>query len=661
MIRKKYLYFALLIVMVVLIYKVIAFFTLQEDRINATYLIPQDAVFFIEMDDPLRNMNTLAESEIWDHLQTNETIHKMSAKLNALDTIFQSKTDLFEIIGNRDVFMSAHMIKRDDYAFLYVVDMEKLSRFEFIKSNINQLVNRNFDVTKRNYNEVEITEITDKSTYEILSLAFIENQMLASYTHTLVEKSIDEYLSPVIGRDLQFLEIQREVKQQDLFRFYLNHKYLTDYYKAFSNENSAIVELFEEHFNFSGFHIDVDSDRLLNANGYSNGDQTAQSLITALYDSGTSKVTVSEILPQETVLFLSFGFDEFSELHGNFYDLLENQNPSLFNEYKQGRKKIEDLVEIDLERDFYSWMDDELAFAKADSKNISEKEGIAVILKAKNTDDAIERLKFVEQQIAENTPVKFKEVDYRGYKINYLDLKGFFKLIAGSLFDAIEKPYYTVIDDFVVFSNSPKTLKLFIDAQETEKTVIEDEYYKDFKDEFSSESNVFLYVDTNKLIDASSKYLTSSSREELELNKTFFSQFTQIGLELTAQESVFQSKAMIHYDKDYDHEALQQEERTKDLPLDFITLRKEEISKETVFDIPPIFPDDFTANFYEQKYTNGKTKMKVYLKDGMPDGRYKEYYFDGQLKISGRFDEGEKDGKWKAYLRNGKLYHKERF
>ena len=177
----------------------------------------------------------------------------------------------------------------------------------------------------------------------------------------------------------------------------------------------------------------------------------------------------------------------------------------------------------------------------------------------------------------------------------------------------------------------------------------------------SAESNVFLYVDTNKLIDASSKYLTSSSREELDLNKTFFSQFTQFGLELTAQESVFESKAMIHYDKDYDHEALQQEERTKDLPLDFVTLRKEEISKETVFDIPPIFPDDFTANFYEQKYTNGKTKMKVYLKDGMPDGRYKEYYFDGQLKISGRFDEGEKDGKWKAYLRNGKLYHKERF
>ena len=53
--------------------------------------------------------------------------------------------------------------------------------------------------------------------------------------------------------------------------------------------------------------------------------------------------------------------------------------------------------------------------------------------------------------------------------------------------------------------------------------------------------------------------------------------------------------------------------------------------------------------------------MKVYLKNGIPNGRYKEYYFDGQLKISGRFDEGEKDGRWKAYLRDGKLYHKERF
>ncbi|MEP0479072.1 MAG: glucosyltransferase-S, partial [Nonlabens sp.] len=188
-----------------------------------------------------------------------------------------------------------------------------------------------------------------------------------------------------------------------------------------------------------------------------------------------------------------------------------------------------------------------------------------------------------------------------------------------------------------------------------------DEYYRDFIDEFSSESNVFLYVDTNKLSNASGKYLNRESRKELKQNEAFFSQFTQLGLELKAQENFFESKAVIHYDSDYDYEAIQLEERNKDVPLNLVTIKKEEISKETIFDIAPIFPDDFTANFHEQKFNNGHLKMKVYLKDGLPDGRYKEYYFDGQLKISGRYDDGKQDGTWRAYLRNGKLFHKKRF
>ena len=60
--------------------------------------------------------------------------------------------------------------------------------------------------------------------------------------------------------------------------------------------------------------------------------------------------------------------------------------------------------------------------------------------------------------------------------------------------------------------------------------------------------------------------------------------------------------------RDYDYEAILLEERTKDMPLDLVTIKKEEISKETIFDIPTIFPDDFTASFYEKKYNNGRAK-----------------------------------------------------
>ncbi|MBF4985930.1 DUF3352 domain-containing protein [Nonlabens mediterrranea] len=556
--------------------------------------------------------------------------------------------------------MSAHMIKKDDYSFLYVVDMDKLSRLGVIKNNINQLLSKDFKVTKRIYNNVEITEITDLESYETLYIAFIKNQMIASYTHILVEKSIDEFQNPQIGRDLQFLAIQKELKKKGLFRIYLNHKLLTDYYNVFSNEPSTIVETLEENFNFSGFYIDEDDDRLLTATGYSSGNEVMEALVTALDKSGTGSIDAVTILPQETALYMSFGFDDFTSLHESFYELLGETQPSIVQQYLDGRSKVENLIDINLEEDFYSWIDDEIAFAKADFPQLNEKEGLAIAFKTKSLDDSKTKLQFIENQIKKTTPVKFQTVDYKGYDLHYLNIKGFFKLILGSLFESIEKPYYTFIDEYVVFSNSPITLKLYIDAYESHSTLITDEYCRDFVDEFSNSSNVFLYVDTNKLAHASKTYLNNDAQKELQNNEIFFSQFTQLGLEFKADGNHFKTKTVIHYDADYDAEALRLEAATKDLPYSVLEIKKEEISKETIFDMPEIFPNDFTANSYETKFHTGKTEMKVYLKDGIPHGRYKLYYINGQLKISGRFHKGKQTGTWRAYTRDGKLYHKDR-
>lgn len=661
MTKKRIIWFSIIALLGFFTYQAFNFFALEEDKINSIYLVPSDAVFIMEFDEPLENMETLSKSALWDHMQTNEQIHEMSAKINAMDSLFKQESDMLNMLGERDILMSAHMIKRDDFAFLYVVDMDKLSRLSMVKNNINQLLPDGFKVTTRLFKDIEITEITDLDTYETLNIAFVKNQMIASYTHTLVEKSLIEYLNPQIGRDLQFLEIQKELKKKGLFRIYLNHNTLTDFYKVFSNEPSSMVQNLKENFNFSGFYMDEDDDRLLTATGYSSGNNLVSTLIKALDDSGTGSIDAIGVLPQQTALYMSFGFDDFTSLHQSFYQLLEESQPELVNEYQSSKTRIEKLININLEQDFYSWIDDEIAFAKADFPQLNNKDGLAVAFKTKDVDDSKEKLQYIEDQIKKTTPVKFQAVNYKGYDIHYLDIKGFFKLILGSLFENIEKPYYTIIDEYVVFSNSPVTLKLYIDAFEGNKTLLTDEYYRDFIDEFSNSSNVFLYVNTNRLASASQSYLNASSKKELQNNESFFSQFTQIGLELKADGTHFKTKAVIHYDADYDIEALRLDEKNKNVPFSVLDIQKEEISKETIFDIPEIFPTDFTANSFETKFNTGKTEMKVYLKDGMPHGRYKLYYFNNELKISGRFKKGEKTGTWRAYTRDGKLYHKKKF
>ncbi|KQC33170.1 glucosyltransferase-S [Nonlabens sp. YIK11] len=657
--KKKIIWIAILGIIGFLVYQAIHFFLVKQDSVNSIYLIPSDSVFFFEMDEPISNLKTLSKSEIWDHFQSNEQIHAMSAKLNAIDSMFQSDTDLFEIIGDRDLIVSAHMIKRDDYAFLYIVDLGKLSRLNLIKENLNQFVSDGFKVNKRNFENIELTEITDLESFETLTIGFIENQMIASYHAKLLEDSIKEFQNPVIGRDLQFLEVQQEVRQNGLLRLYLNHKKLKEYYRVFSIQPSESVDMLTDDFAYTGWNIDEKNDRLLTATGFTTGNAATTSLMRALEESGTAARDIPKVLPQETAFFMSFGFDEFTQLHNNFYELLSTSNPESLATYTSGRQRVEQFLDISLEQDFYDWVDNEIAFAKAYSPQLSEQEGLAVVFKSKDVDVSNASLQKIQEKIRKRTPVKFKAVTYRDYQINYLEIKGFFKLILGNLFERIEKPYYTTIDDYVVFSNSPKTLKLFIDAYEEDNTLEEDDYFTDFEDEFSSRSNVFVYVNTNLSMKAAQAYLTGESKELLQKEELFFSQLTQLGMELTAQNDQFVSKLALHYDKDYDLDVLRLEEKYKDYPTDFVSVDNE-IDTKSIFRIE-LFPSDFTASRYETKYANGKLKMRVSLKDGQPHGVYKEYYPSGDLKISGRYKNGEQTGTWKVYGRDGKLFYKKRY
>ena len=120
----------------------------------------------------------------------------------------------------------------------------------------------------------------------------------------------------------------------------------------------------------------------------------------------------------------------------------------------------------------------------------------AVIIRASDIDLAKTNLAFVSKQIAKKSPVKFKDVPYKGYLINYLAVKGFFKLFLGKLFQKLEKPYFTVIDDYVIFSNHPQTIKSIINDYEAGKTLAQFEPFNDFLGKFNTSSSIFVYVQT---------------------------------------------------------------------------------------------------------------------------------------------------------------------
>ncbi|WP_299157344.1 DUF3352 domain-containing protein [uncultured Tenacibaculum sp.] len=664
--KKKILWAILIALFSFLGYQAYIFTLADEDNINPIYLIPENAAIVLETERPIDTWDEISSSPIWKHFQTNSYFKEVTKDVNGFNKLFKDQKGVIDFIGERDLLISIHSYQAKKYGLLYVVDLQKLAKLSFLKSAIQKLADHNFKVTQRLYKNHEIIELYNKSTRETLHLSFIKNQLIASYTHVLVEQSINQYLEPVIGRDLNFVEVKKETENDGFFNVYIQYKYFDKYLACFTDaSNLKSFKNIKSALFYSGFDISIMEGVTLQALGYTNVNQTSQTFLKAIQKSGKGKRSIATIAPRNTSLYLSFSFENFDDFHANL-ETLEKENTATFKTYTDQLKSIEDQLEIDVKEHIYSWIGNEVGLLHFNSNLSKNKKDIAAVIKAVDIDDAKENLDFILAKIKENTPLKFKQINYKGYPIHFFDLKGFFKMLAGKTFAKMEKPYFTIIDDFVVFSTSPNSLKEIINNHLVKYTLAESERFEEFNYHFENKSSVFAYVETENSYNDLLSLLDRTTQVQLKKNKKYFNSFSQVGIQLISKGDLFESNITLSYQSPEElsnhhksETALKEELYKKLVPeKDSVIIE----TAETIFTIQAINPSDLSAKEYKEYYDNKLLKFEVELDDGALDGDFKFYYSSGNLKLKGQFKNGKKTGIWRAYSdKKGNLIFKKRF
>lgn len=660
MTKKRILFGFLGLIVLYLCYLAYIFILSPKTNLQSIYLIPKDAVFIIESEQPVESWEQISKSEGWRHLKKNAYFSDLTENIQRVDTIFNNNHKLFEFFDNRSLFISIHMISPKDYGIFYVLDLKRIAKLQLLKTYLNTLLDDGYVLSKRTYHEHEILEVHDRESKETMYLAFIKNQLVASYTHTLVEASIDQYSEPVLGRNLNFLEINQKVGHEDLFRMYVQYHYFDDYVQMYSDRPSDWVKRVSENFLFSGFYFDLDENSTLTANGYTNISGVNEYYLEALQKSGTAKRSVPEVAPNSTALYISYGFDSFAEFYKNF-EIVQQNDPEQFESYQTSIAKVEKFLKIDVKERFISWIGDEIAVLQIQSHINKGKNDMALVLKANDAEAAKTHLDFVVEQIRKKTPVKFKAVNYKDYEINFLSIKGFFKMLLGGRFDEFDKPYFTQIDDFVIFSDSPNTLKGIIDKVSEGEILATSKEFKSFDEKFDSESTVLVYSNVPLLFDNMYALADAPTKQKMLKNKDFIICFPQVGLQLTPEDDLFESRLVLKYqDVGEVKKAMKQKGSVDKTAVKKPVSDSMEIT-DAIFDLKPIYPTDLNAKSFRKQYANGNTWFEVDLKDGLKHGRYEEFYPDGTRKIRGRFREDKQVGTWRYYDKTGEQVHKKRF
>lgn len=632
------------------------FYVTPDKNVSSFYLIPKDAMYVIETSTPIESWKRLSKSDIWKFIKKQEYFAEIGHNADYLDSLINENSTLFDLFGSRDLLISAHKTKVKDYDFLFLVNLKKGSKIGFIEETLEQILSSSgMKVSTKEFKNKSILSAYDPESKETLYFSIVQNYLLCSYTNQLIESSIMEVEEPHLGRDENFLNIYKETAEDGLCKLYVNYSYLDEFMQCYSDQPNPMIKDLSKVMYYSGLKMEVE-DEFAGLEGYTNINDSMDSYLQALMLSGKGDIEAHEILPGRTAIYHTLGFESGIEFYKNLVGVLQTEEAT-WNEFESNRKTIERFLKIDLERDMLSWVADEVAYVENEpSKYTEHLDDIMVVMKANSVNYARERLDFIADQVKKRSPAKFKKVDYKDYTIKYLDIKGVFKMFFGKLFAKLEKPYYTIVGDYVVFSNNPRTIISLIEDYETGNTLSKNEIFTDFLDKFSRESTVFSYISSNRAFPLFTKKLDPTTKAGVAKNEVYFRSFSDIGFQLSEREDKFFTKVRLNF--------LEYKPDTSGMETDSLADAEEDAAAmlDSMDDVQRFLMAKFEHNVIKDYYANSDNlRFEAETKRGDLHGRYREFYETGELKVYGRYRRGEKRGVWHYYNKDGTLQRKERF
>lgn len=513
-------------------------------HVRSINLIPQDAIYIVEISKPVNAWEQIQNSDLWKELRNNDFFSEINQNALWVDSLLKANELMAKTFANQPLIISAHMTETKNYDFLCVWSMHDIStRLGALKKTL--LSFSDYKITERTYLQSTIYELTSPNEKSSLYLCFLHDVLLVSYKPKLIYKAIDASINPVLADDNRFIKIQELTKGREYFTIYFNPKLFNAFLGIYMNDLGSLKDL-HKIVDYSGFQLLLEG-KMLDFKGYVLPKDSSVSILTAMLTSGAGRRPSQNVLSDRTAWFTSLGFQDFLQFYEEFEMQMKN-NPNVYQEHQKNLQKIEKFLKINIKKDFVSWISEEVCIvANKPADSTFQQPELLVYIHANNIDVAKERIKFILKQVKKRTKViKDKSYEYHGFEISHFQVKGLFKLLFGKLFQKFDMPYVTFIEDYVIFSLDELALQSVIDDYNEKRFLKNSESFTSFSNRFKSESSVFSYLNMSNFFPLFPNYVSTLTWQSVQKNENYVRLFDQIGFQMTAEKDKFYTKIEIN-------------------------------------------------------------------------------------------------------------------
>ncbi|MEL6851543.1 MAG: hypothetical protein AAFP92_23680, partial [Bacteroidota bacterium] len=115
--------------------------------------VPDDFIYLIESDRPVGDWQDLSKTQVWQELKATPFFADITESADYLDSLLNANQTLVDFIELGDLLISAHMVSRQDYEFVFLVDLlgkgRKLAKIPGLMSEVFEGIG--YEVSKKTY------------------------------------------------------------------------------------------------------------------------------------------------------------------------------------------------------------------------------------------------------------------------------------------------------------------------------------------------------------------------------------------------------------------------------------------------------------------------------------------------------------------------------
>lgn len=518
------------------------------EGINA---IPENAAIIFESKQAKNTWKKLSQTNImWEELLGTQTFATLNIQARYVDSLLGLDPEVSVLLDEHSVFISAHPGNAGAFNFLFVYSLPNRTYQPDIEDFFEK-ANNGKDIEYSEFNDQRIGKLTvpAKGTF---FFSFVEGTLIMSLDETLLQKSILQLHSGnSLAKNKNFSKVLTTAGKKVDANVYVNYKnfpaildhfLLPDYKKE--------VNAFSDFAGYSGWDITMKPNSLMFSGFTSSADSLKKSYLDIFDKQKPQNIELTKIIPQKTALMIFYGISNTKSFRDDYRVYLGAS--SQMQSYEQLLGEARSAYHLDLEQTMSAWIDNEMALVVTEPSSTDFSSNTFAVFHSNNIGDATAKLSAAADSVNKGKP---DTSGYHHHTINHLGIPKLLPGLFGWQFEKISDAYFTSLNDYVIFGNSPEALRNFIDDYESERTLANNKNYIAFAENISSEANLYIYSAIGRSANIYKNFVNAEMSDEIDNKLELFHKFEAAGIQFSFNNKLYYSNIFLKYNPVYKQEA----------------------------------------------------------------------------------------------------------